>query len=50
MPEFTFNDFVDCLGQSNSSDPCDVVEAWEEFQQLREEGFSIEAIEANDYA
>lgn len=33
--EFTFEDFVDVMGHSNTSDPLEVLEAWEHFLAVR---------------
>ena len=35
--EFTFEDFVHVMGNSNTSDPCEVLEAWERFCAARDD-------------
>jgi hypothetical protein len=37
MEHFTFNDFVHFCGQSNTSDPSEVLEAWERFCAARDD-------------
>lgn len=37
MEDFTFNDFVHVMGGSNTSDPSEVLEAWERFCAARDD-------------